>query len=227
MAFVAEVSPERIVQKQLDTYNNRDIDGFMSTFFEDIRLYSFPDSLTTEGAEATRKRYQEFFEKTPNLHSEIKNRIVIGNVVIDEEFITANDRRYSIVAIYEVENGKIIRARFIRPKEENVDPAPVLQQNEAYNKQDLIKFLNAYDENVILYNYPNLKTSTGKNTLSNLYGNIFKNVKGIKVKIDKRIIIGDIIIDEEHHDFNGGNYSAVSVYKIKNGKIISVTNIQE
>lgn len=227
MAFVAEVSPEHVVQKQLEAYNNRDIEGFMRTFFEDVRLYSYPDSLTTEGAEATRKRYQEFFEKTPNLHSEIKNRIVIGNVVIDEEFITANNRTYSIVAMYEVENGKIIRARFIRPKQKNIDPAPVLKQNEAYNNQDLKTFLKAYDEKITLSNYPNLKTSTGKNTLSNLYGNIFKNVKGIKVKIDRRIIIGDIVIDEEHHDFNGANYRAVSVYKIKNGKIVSVTSIQE
>lgn len=227
LAMVAEVSPEHVVQKQLDAYNNRDIDGFMNTFSENIELYSFPDSLTTKGAEATKQRYGTFFEETPNLHSELKNRIVIGNIVIDDEFITANDRTYSVVAMYEVTNGKISKARFIRPTEEDIDPKPVSLQNSAYNNRDLKAFLKAYDKNLVMANYPNQETSKGKNVLANLYGGIFKKVKDLNVKIDKRIIAGNMVIDEEHHDFNGTNYPAVSIYKIENRKIISVTNIQQ
>ena len=58
--------------------------------------------------------YGEFFESTPDLHCEIKNRIVIGNKVIDEEFVTANGSSFGAIAIYEVENGKIAKVTFLR-----------------------------------------------------------------------------------------------------------------
>lgn len=114
LAFVSEESPANIVQKQLDAYNARDLDAFMATYAEDIQLFRFPDQLTAQGQESMKKRYGSFFESTPDLHCEIKNRIVIGNKVIDEEYITANGSHFSAVAIYEVENGKISKVTFVR-----------------------------------------------------------------------------------------------------------------
>ncbi len=58
--------------------------------------------------------YATFFESTPDLNCKVLNRIVIGNKVIDEEYITANGDNFSAVAIYEVENGKITKVTFIR-----------------------------------------------------------------------------------------------------------------
>ena len=103
-----------IVQKQLDAYNARDLDGFLATYSEDIELYDYPNELFMQGKEQMRKRYAAFFEKTPDLHCEIKKRIVIGNKVIDEEHIMANGAKFSTVAIYEVENGKIAKVTFLR-----------------------------------------------------------------------------------------------------------------
>ena len=61
-----------------------------------------------------RKNYQRMFENTPNLFCEIKNRIVLGNKVIDEEYVRFNDGYLEAVAIYEVENGKIVKVTFVR-----------------------------------------------------------------------------------------------------------------
>jgi len=55
-----------------------------------------------------------FFENTPDLNAEIKNRIVIGNKVIDQESVTANNIVFDAVAIYEVDNGKIDKVTFIK-----------------------------------------------------------------------------------------------------------------
>ena len=114
LAFVAEESPVTIVQKQLEAYNSRDINAFMDTYSDDVELYNFPSELTTKGKEAMRKGYEGFFETTPDLHCEIKKRIVVGNKVIDEEYITANGSNFSAVAIYEVANGKIVKVTFLR-----------------------------------------------------------------------------------------------------------------
>lgn len=39
--------PEQIVQKNLDYYNARDIDGFMSLMADDIKFYNFSDGKVT------------------------------------------------------------------------------------------------------------------------------------------------------------------------------------
>ena len=118
MSFIfengSESNPENIVQKQLEAYNERDIDAFMATYTDDVKLYNFPKNLTTDGILEMRKGYTEFFTSTPDLQCEIKNRIVIGNKVIDEEQVMANGNIFYAVAIYEVENGKIAKVTFLR-----------------------------------------------------------------------------------------------------------------
>ena len=105
---------EAIVQKQLEAYNNRDIDAFMATYTKDVKLYNYPNELRTDGPEQMRKSYEQWFKQTPDLRAFIKKRIVIGNKVIDEEQVTANGRIFNAVAIYEVENGLIKKVTFIQ-----------------------------------------------------------------------------------------------------------------
>ncbi len=105
---------ETVVQQQLDAYNARDIDAFMETYAENIQLFNFPNQLIAQGKGPMEAQYKGFFESTPDLHCEIKNRIVIGNKVIDEEYVTVNGTQISAVAIYEVENGKIVKVTFLR-----------------------------------------------------------------------------------------------------------------
>ena len=105
---------EAVVQRNLEAYNARDIDAFMSDYADDIKLYAYPNTLQTEGKEAMRKSYKDWFERTPDLRAFIKKRIVIGNKVIDEEQVTANGKIFEAVAIYEVENDKIIKVTFIQ-----------------------------------------------------------------------------------------------------------------
>lgn len=43
------LTPEQVVQIQLDAYNRRDIDAFLDTYADDVKMYNFPDKLTTSG----------------------------------------------------------------------------------------------------------------------------------------------------------------------------------
>ncbi len=114
LALVAEVSPEIIVQKQLDAYNARDIDAFINTYAKDIKIYEYPNALIFDGIESVKTSYTSFFKNTTDLHSEVKNRIIQGNKVIDEEIVTSNGQLFGATAIYEVKNGKITKVTFIR-----------------------------------------------------------------------------------------------------------------
>lgn len=105
---------ETIVQRNLDAYNARDIEAFMKDYADDITLYAYPNTLQTEGKEAMRKGYENWFDSVPDLSAFIKKRIVIGNKVIDEEQVTANGQIFNAVVIYEIENGKISKVTFIQ-----------------------------------------------------------------------------------------------------------------
>ena len=108
------LSPEAIVQSQLDAYNRHDLEGFLSHYSDDAVLVSYPDQITQTGKIEMRARYEKRFA-TPNLHAEIVKRIVFERFVIDHERITAPPSKDVIEAIatYEVKNGKIVRVTFL------------------------------------------------------------------------------------------------------------------
>jgi hypothetical protein len=114
----SQQTAEQIVQENLDFYNNRNIEGFMSSFSEDIKMYNLGDpNPTVVGLDAVRKVYTGLFERSPKLHSNILKRIVIGNKVIDHESITGrngNDGILELVLIYEVNEQKINKITVIR-----------------------------------------------------------------------------------------------------------------
>ena len=113
---VASESPEAVVQRQLDAYNARDIEAFLSTYSDTIVIYDFPHQPTMRGPEEVRTRYTQLFKDAPDLHAEVKKRITIGNTVIDQEHVRVGGRYIEAVAIYEVADGKIGRVTFVRDR---------------------------------------------------------------------------------------------------------------
>lgn len=108
-------SAEALVQQQVNAYNARDIEAFLEPYAEEVQVYNYPGQWQYTGKETMRTRYWEMFEKTPQLHCEIVERIVLGNVVIDQERITGRaEGLRRAVAIYTIEAGKIARVEFVR-----------------------------------------------------------------------------------------------------------------
>lgn len=114
----AQRSPEHVVQKQLDTYNRGDLEGFMATMSQEVALYSFGSSTPiAEGYDAVKAIYANLFEKSPKLESTLTNRIVLGNKVLDHESITGrlgSTDVIELVVIYEVKGEKISRVTVLR-----------------------------------------------------------------------------------------------------------------
>ena len=112
------LSPEKVVQTNLNAYNNRDIDGFMACMHSDIKIYTLGEPMpVATGLVQVRKMYQELFELSPKLHSTILNRIIFDNKVIDHERIVGrrgSPDNYELVLIYEVKDDKIVRITVMR-----------------------------------------------------------------------------------------------------------------
>lgn len=113
----AEMKKNCPAAKQLEAYNNRDIDSFMQCYTEDCRVEDAEGNLLMEGAPAMRARYAALFDESPNLHCKLVSRIYVGDYVIDEENVTGSrgsTQMSHVVAIYHVTDGKIDHVRFIR-----------------------------------------------------------------------------------------------------------------
>ena len=103
------------VQKQLEAYNARDIDSFIQWWADDCRYYEFPARLLASGAAEIRERHVARFRE-PDLHGTLVKRIVVDDVVVDQETVTRTfpdgTGEVDVVAIYEVKDGKIANAWF-------------------------------------------------------------------------------------------------------------------
>jgi hypothetical protein len=109
-------SPLATAQAQLDAYNAQDVDAFAAVFAENATIYQrIGDTIPSmQGREEIRKRYAALFAQYPNNYSTLTGRLVQGNYVMDHEYLTGRGEPVSIVAIYEVEAGEIIRCWFLR-----------------------------------------------------------------------------------------------------------------
>ena len=117
--------PLSVIQKQLDLYNERDVDKFMEIFSKDAVLMDLRSgAVLAQGFTAIRSRYEERF-KTP-VHCTLIGRLAMGNVVVDRELITGlpNGAEANCMAIYEVNDGLISKAQFVwEPVRGSWDPS--------------------------------------------------------------------------------------------------------
>ena len=111
----AFTSPEVVVQRQLDAYNAKNLNAWLSTYAEDAKQYELGGGLLAQGHEAIRARTAPRFSE-PNLEAVLLKRVVMGNVVIDHEDVVRTfpegPGRVELVCIYVVEQGKIQTASF-------------------------------------------------------------------------------------------------------------------
>ena len=109
-------TPESVVQRQLDAYNARDIDALMATYADEIELYEHPAKLLASGAAQVRER-QAVRLGEANLHAKLIQRMVMGNMVIDQEVVTRTfpegTGRIELIATYLVQENRIAKAWFI------------------------------------------------------------------------------------------------------------------
>jgi imidazolonepropionase-like amidohydrolase len=110
-------TPLALVERQVNGFNARNMDAFLEPYSNDAQCYAFPDRPFDrpfiKGKENMRKNYAQLFKTAPNLHCEIKQRIIQSNFIIDKEHITGIDGPpVDGIVIYEIEGNKIKKAYF-------------------------------------------------------------------------------------------------------------------
>jgi hypothetical protein len=103
---------ERVVQHGLDAWNKHDVEGALSVFSPDVKLYLFPDKEVVNPLDSLRARWRQRFAKDQNVHVTVSPRIVHNNFVIDHENVTglADGGTRTADWIYQIDGGRIVRA---------------------------------------------------------------------------------------------------------------------
>jgi hypothetical protein len=116
------MTPEEIVVGQFNALNARDIEAFMSYWWEDAQFYEHPSKLMADGAPEIRRQMLDSFERRSDTQVELVSRLTLGERIIEHVNVTETGPRgpmkVNVVAIYKVEGEKIKTAWFI------VSPVP-------------------------------------------------------------------------------------------------------
>ncbi len=75
-----------VIDRQVAAYMERNLDHFLACYTPDIKITDVDGNLLMD-FERMRGQYAGLFRDSPNLTGRIANRIVVGDMVIDEEEI--------------------------------------------------------------------------------------------------------------------------------------------
>lgn len=111
------MTPELVVQRQLDAYNARDLQAFVAQYRDDVQVFRLPAvAPVLSGKPAFADFYAQERFNLPALEAQILNRIVMGNKVIDHERISGvRAEPFDAVAVYQVIDGLISAVWFFAP----------------------------------------------------------------------------------------------------------------
>ncbi len=106
----------QIAQAQLDAYNAQDLDKYVSYFSADCVVSGLNGTPTETSRDAIRARYAKAFAQFPQNRAELKNRIAVGNTVVDHELVirAPGGEQFEIIAIYTFRDGLIARVDFAK-----------------------------------------------------------------------------------------------------------------
>ena len=122
-----------------------------------------------------------------------------------------------------LKNGKMLHVDTIVSE----SPEAIVQrQVNAYNARNIDAFLDTYADAIELYDFHSNSPDKGKETMRKNYGEMFKQTPNLYCEIEKRIVIGNKIIDKEKVRAGKEIVHAVAVYEVEKGKIKKVTFIQ-
>ena len=179
------------------------------------------------GNEQLKLNYKRFLTQNPNTKVRVVNRIVLGNNVIDEEIVNVRGREHHQAALYKVANGKIASMTFISSQEDSLNVEKIVQEQlDAYNNRNLEDFVNVFSDTLKAYDYPDKLLFEGRDQLQEIFSKWFDETPDLNCDLKNRMVIGNVVIDDEYVTANGDNFSAVAIYEVKNGKIVTMTFVR-
>ena len=110
-----------VVTRQVDAYNDADLEGFLACYAPEVVIRSGEGVVLSDGREAMRGMYAEWFGSLPGLHAEVVTRVACGTWVVDDEHVTAQGLDLRALVAYRVRDGLIDQVVIMTDEEVSPD----------------------------------------------------------------------------------------------------------
>lgn len=100
----------------------------------------------------------------------------------------------------------------------------VQHQLDAYNARDLARFLEVYDDDVVVYRLPSEEPAyAGLGRLAEFYRTQRFNLPALRAELVARMVIGNVVIDHERvHGVRERPFDVAASYRVIDGLIRTV-----
>jgi hypothetical protein len=96
------------------------------------------------------------------------------------------------------------------------------RQLDAYNKRDIVAFMENFSDTVKVYNKMELLYK-GADNMRLQYATMFQRMPELNCRLDNRIVVNDTVVDEEYVTFSADQkIRAIVMYKVAHSKIQEV-----
>lgn len=106
-------SPLEVVNLRMRAYNEHDLDVFLSTYSEEVEIFTYPDRSLGKGKKHIKNLFEDLFQEG-SVHVDIHHQITKDGYVINHETVVSGEEKTEYVSIYEVRKGRIRSVRFVR-----------------------------------------------------------------------------------------------------------------
>jgi hypothetical protein len=105
-----------VIARRTNAYNDHDIEAFLATYDENVRIYEYPDKLLGEGTERMRRIFGPQFAENDGLII-VHAAHGLENTVVSDETVSFYGNSEHNIGIYTVRDGLIVEVRLIEPAE--------------------------------------------------------------------------------------------------------------
>lgn len=106
-------SPLEVVNLRMRAYNEHDLEAFLSTYAEEVEIFTYPDRSLGKGKKRLERLFEDLFREG-SVHVDVHHQITKDSYVINHETVVSSDEKTEYVSIYEVRKGLIRSVRFVR-----------------------------------------------------------------------------------------------------------------
>jgi hypothetical protein len=105
-------SNEQTLTEHFSAYNSANTEALAITLHDDIKEYSFPNTLKSADKTTLMNSWSSFI-KSAKPSSKIINKIVLKDKIVTEEVISVQGTTIQVIGIYEFKDSLIYRVTFI------------------------------------------------------------------------------------------------------------------
>ncbi len=106
-----------VVARRTAAYNAHDIDAFIATYADTVRIYEYPDTFLGEGTQRLRDIFGPQFAESDG-KIVVHRQHALEHTVVSDETVTFYGTTEHNIGIYTVTDGLITEVRLIEPHED-------------------------------------------------------------------------------------------------------------